>query len=79
MIVISHHVYTTPGSVSPGQQVSIVNNDDEAHTVTTDDNTIDVRVSGGGGISMFNAPSRPGTYPLHCRYHADMHGTLTVQ
>jgi plastocyanin len=27
----------------------------------------------------FAAPTTPGTYPFHCRYHANMHGVLTVQ
>ncbi|WP_349254685.1 cupredoxin domain-containing protein [Mycobacterium sp.] len=25
------------------------------------------------------APTTPGTYPFHCRYHANMHGSLIVQ
>jgi plastocyanin len=79
-IVISNMAYTVPPSVGPGQQLTIVNNDEENHTVTADqDNLFDVVVSGSGGIKTFNAPSTPGTYPFHCRYHANMHGVLTVQ
>jgi plastocyanin len=79
-IVISNFAYTVPPSVSPGQQVTVVNNDDSAHTVTSDaDNLFDVRISGGGGTETFAAPTTPGTYPFHCKYHASMHGTLTVQ
>jgi plastocyanin len=79
-IVISTFAYTVPGSVSPGQQLTIVNKDETNHTVTADENNLfDIRVSGGGGTMSFTVPTTPGTYPFHCRYHADMHGVLTVQ
>jgi plastocyanin len=79
-IVISTMTYTVPTSVRPGQQLSIVNKDDPNHSVTADEtNLFDVRVSGGGGITSFTAPTTPGTYPFHCKYHANMHGMLTVQ
>jgi plastocyanin len=72
--------YTVPPSVSPGQELTIVNNDEENHTVTADqDNLFDTRVSGSGGFSTFTAPTTPGTYPFHCKFHANMHGVLTVQ
>jgi len=79
-IVISHFSYTVPGSVRPGQQLTVVNKDDANHTLTADQNGLfDVRVSGGGGFATFNAPTAPGSYPFHCKYHDSMHGTLTVQ
>ena len=79
-IVISNMSYTVPPSVSPGQQLTIVNNDSANHTVTADENNLfDIRVSGGGGSSSFTAPTTPGTYPFHCKYHANMHGVLTVK
>jgi plastocyanin len=79
-IVISNFAYTVPPSVSPGQQLTIVNNDETNHTVTADENNLfDIVVSGSGGIMTFTAPTTPGTYPFHCRYHANMHGVLTVQ
>jgi len=79
-IVISNFAYTVPAPVHPGQQVTIVNRDDPNHTVTADTNNVfDVRVSGGGGTATFTAPTAPGTYPFHCKYHANMQGTLIVQ
>lgn len=79
-IVISNMAYTVPPSVRPGQEVTIINNDQESHTITADDNNLfDVRVSGGGGTKQFTAPATPGTYTFHCKYHANMHGVLTVQ
>ena len=69
-----------PTSVRPGQQLTIVNKDDPNHTVTADENNLfDIRVSGGGGMQSFTAPTTPGTYPFHCKYHANMHGLLTVE
>ena len=79
-IVISDFAYTVPVSVSPGQQVTIVNKDSANHTVTADANNVfDIRVSGGGGTETFTAPTAPGTYAFHCKYHPNMHGSLTVQ
>jgi plastocyanin len=79
-ITISDYTFTVPAPVSAGQQVTVVNNDGPNHTVTSDTTgAFDVRISGGGGFATFTAPTTPGTYPFHCRYHADMHGTLTVQ
>jgi plastocyanin len=72
--------YTVPTSVRPGQQMTVVNKDDPSHSVTADENNLfDIRVSGGGGQQSFTAPTTPGTYPFHCKYHANMHGLLTVQ
>jgi len=79
-IVISDFSYATPASVRPGQQITVFNKDDASHTVTADQNGLfDIHVSGGGGISTFSAPAAPGAYPFHCKYHDNMHGTLTVQ
>lgn len=79
-IVISNFTFLVRGPVKPGQQVTIVNQDDPSHSVATDTgDTFDVRVSGGGGTTTFTAPTAPGSYAFHCKYHADMHGTLTVE
>jgi len=72
--------FAVPSSVKPGQQLTIVNKDDPNHSVTADENNLfDIRVSGGGGMKSFTASTTPGTYPFHCKYHANMHGLLTVQ
>lgn len=40
----------------------------------------DVTVNASGGTATFTAPpSKPGTYPYHCTFHSDMHGTLVVK
>lgn len=79
-IVISNMSYVVPPTVKPGEELTIVNNDQGSHTVTADQNNMfDVRVSGSGGVMQFTAPNAPGTYPFHCKYHDNMHGVLTVQ
>lgn len=78
-IVIADFGYTAPAPVTPGATVTVVNRDEPSHTVTADDGLFDVRVSGGGGTSTFTAPTAPGSYPIHCKYHANMHGSLTVR
>ncbi|TPG32686.1 metal-binding protein [Mycobacterium hodleri] len=79
-ITISNFTFTVGGPVKPGQQVTIVNDDDVSHSVAVDvGDGFDTRVSGGGGVSTFTAPSTPGTYAFHCKYHAAMHGTLVVE
>lgn len=55
------------------------NKDGVAHTVTADSGAaFDVMVPASGSASI-TAPSKPGTYPFHCKYHGNMHGTLVVQ
>jgi plastocyanin len=79
-ISISHFTYAVRGRVKPGQQLIVVNEDEASHSLAADaGNAFDIRVSGGGGIETLTAPMTPGTYDFHCKYHANMHGSLTVQ
>jgi len=78
MIHIDGFRYTTPTSVPPGVQVQVMNMDGEAHTVTADAGGFDVQAPVGQTVT-FTAPSKPGRYPFHCDYHANMHGVLIVQ
>ncbi|HYO02788.1 MAG TPA: plastocyanin [Mycobacterium sp.] len=79
-IVISKFAFSVPAPVRPGQQVTVVNDDENAQSLVADtNNAFDVRVSGSGGISTFTAPTTPGAYRFHCKYHDGMRGTLTVQ
>jgi plastocyanin len=78
VITIKDFKYTDPASVAPGAKITVKNLDSIAHTVTAD--------SGGSfddqsqpGNSTFTAPTKPGTYPYHCTFHPEMHGTLVVK
>jgi plastocyanin len=79
-ITISNFEYKVPTSVAPGAEVTVTNMDTAEHTVTADDgSSFDVEVKENGGTATFAAPSQPGTYAFHCKYHSNMHGTLTVK
>jgi len=78
VITIKDFGYTTPASVSPGATITVKNEDDTAHTVTADSgNAFDDQAP--AGTSTFTAPTKPGSYPFHCTFHPEMHGTLVVK
>jgi plastocyanin len=77
-IHIKSFAYTGPETVPAGARVTVMNMDTEAHTLTADDGSFDAVVKAGTSIT-FTAPAKPGTYPYHCAYHANMHGTLNVK
>jgi plastocyanin len=71
--------YSDQLTVSPGAQITIVNNDEVEHTVTSRTNGLfDVEI-GGKQQAVFTAPSQPGEYAFHCRYHPGMVSTLIVK
>jgi plastocyanin len=79
-VTISNFAYAVRAPLKPGQLVTVVNDDGANHSLAANvDDVFDVRVSGGGGIESFTAPMTPGVYAFHCKYHANMQGTLTVQ
>jgi plastocyanin len=78
-IHISSFKYMTPATVSPGAMISVMNMDNQNHTVTADSgNAFDVKAD-AGAVVMFKAPTKPGSYPFHCTYHSNMHGVLIVK
>ena len=60
-----------------GDVIGFTNNDSADHTATLDDQpcSTDTLASGQSGALTISAP---GTYPFHCKIHANMHGTITV-
>jgi plastocyanin len=78
MIMIQNFAYSGASTVKPGATVSVMNMDTEAHTVTADSGgAFDVTIQ-PGKTATFTAPTKPGSYPYHCTYHSNMHGTLRV-
>jgi plastocyanin len=78
MIHIENFRYRTPASVSPGAAVQVMNMDDEAHTVTSDaTGGFQLTVPAGTTVTL-TAPTKPGRYPFHCDFHANMRGVLVV-
>ena len=78
-ITIKDFAYGDPLTVTPGAAVTVTNMDTAPHTVTADDGAaFDAEVK-GGGTATFTAPTKPGSYPYHCTFHPNMHGTLIVK
>lgn len=77
-IHIKSFAYTGPDNVPAGASVTVMNMDNEAHTVTADDGSFDAVVKPGTSTT-FTAPAKAGSYPYHCTYHSGMQGTLTVK
>lgn len=67
-------------TVAPGATVTVINQDNTAHTVTSvTDGLFDTGDIAGGQTTTFTAPTTPGEYRYICSIHPNMHGTLTVQ
>jgi plastocyanin len=79
VITISKFAYAVPESVPPGTMITVVNKDEEAHTVTADaGGAFDDKATPGANTQL-KAPTKPGSYPFHCTYHSNMHGVLVVK
>lgn len=66
-------------TVRPGAKVTVVNEDDTAHTVTANGSKpFDTGPIGPGKTATFTAPDKPGDYPYVCSIHPSMKGSLTV-
>jgi plastocyanin len=77
-ITITDMNYGQPVKVPPGAKIAIKNTDSVEHSVTSDTAgkfTVDVDGNEEGSLT---APTEPGDYAFHCKYHPSMHGTLTV-
>jgi plastocyanin len=78
VITIEDFGYGGAASVPAGAMVTVRNDDAEAHTVTSDAaGAFDVTI-GPGKSATFTAPAKAGSFPYHCIYHGNMHGTLKV-
>lgn len=77
-ILIKGFKYQGAETVSPGAEITVTNEDIEAHTITADaGNAFDAIAK--VGTNTFTAPAEPGTYPYHCIFHGNMRGTLIVK
>jgi plastocyanin len=59
--------------------ITVLNKDEEAHTVTADSGDAFDDKATPGASTQFQAPTKPGSYPFHCTYHSNMHGVLVVK
>ncbi|MGW0041906.1 cupredoxin domain-containing protein [Rhodococcus sp. NPDC003348] len=79
VVTVQNFAFSTPATVRAGSEVTIDNRDGAEHSVTSDtagafDEDVD-----GNAAATFRAPTTPGTYRFHCKYHPEMVGTLVVQ
>ncbi|MGZ4773584.1 MAG: cupredoxin domain-containing protein [Ilumatobacteraceae bacterium] len=78
-ITIANMAFGQPLTVAPGTEINVVNNDSVEHSVTSNTaGVFDVEVDGGEHKTL-TAPSRPGEYAFHCKYHPSMTDTLIVK
>ena len=80
VITIKNFQFSGPASVTPGATVTVVNQDNQKHTVSgKGDMPFEAVVDGGGGNATFKAPTKPGSYPYFCMFHGNMTGVLVVR
>lgn len=68
----------TSVTVAPGATVTFSNGGSKQHSVTADDGAFDTDPVEPGATATFTAPTEPRAYAYHCKIHASMTGTLTV-
>lgn len=79
LITIVDFDYETTGTIEPGAEVTVTNEDNVGHTVTSDeDGLFDVEV-GPGETVTFTAPAEPGEYSYFCIPHPAMVSSLVVE
>jgi plastocyanin len=64
--------------VTPGATVTVDNEDEVAHTLTSSKGGFDTGDIQPHQSKTFTAPNTAGTYPFICSIHQYMSGTLTV-
>jgi plastocyanin len=79
VITIAGMGFSGPLTVAPGAQITIVNNDEVEHSVTSRTKGLfDVDIEGKERATL-TAPSDPGEYAFACKYHPAMISTLIVK
>ena len=67
-----------PIRITVGSTVTWTNDHSLAHTATADSGAWDTGALATGAASSPIPFNTPGTFPYHCRFHADMHGSVIV-
>ena len=65
-------------TISAGQTVTFVNNDDDAHTVTSSAGDFDSKGMDTSGVWRHTF-TKPGTYKYFCELHPFMKATIVVK
>jgi plastocyanin len=78
-IVIRNFAFSPSSTtVTPGATVTVDNEDQVAHTITSSKGGFNTGDIPPGQSKTFTAPNTPGRYPYICSIHQYMTGTLTV-
>jgi plastocyanin len=78
-ITISGFAFPKSTTAAAGSTIAITNDDSDEHSFTADDgSSFDTDIEGGESADV-TAPSKPGTYTFHCKYHSSMKATLIVE
>lgn len=78
-ITISGFAFPESTTVAAGSTITITNEDSDEHSFTADDgSSFDTDIEAGESADV-TAPSTPGTYAFHCKYHSSMKATLVVE
>jgi plastocyanin len=78
VVIIMDFGYTGQLVVLPGAKVTVRNKDAVPHTLTAADGSFTTKTVQPGKSATFTAPKKPGEYPITCKIHPEMAGTLTV-
>lgn len=77
--ISNYSYYPASVTVKPGAIISVTNEDNVKHTVTSSQNGLfDTGLIGEGDTVTFTAPTTPGTYSYYCIPHPEMVGNLIV-
>ena len=77
-ITIADFAYDAPASVSVGDMVEVVNEDDVGHTWTNADGVFDSGTLAQGESFEFTF-EEAGEFFFYCFFHPDMNGTIRVE
>lgn len=77
-VTISNFAYSPePITITKGQSIRFVNNDDVGHTVTAEDGSFDSKML-DKNKAWTHRFDKAGTYKYYCTVHPSMHGTINV-
>lgn len=78
-VIMKDDAYSpTQLTISAGQTVTFINQDDDAHTVTSTKGWFDSKGLDSSGVWRHTF-TKPGTYTYFCELHPFMKGTIVVQ
>ena len=67
-------------TVKPGVKITVTNQDNVGHTLTTDDGkSFDTGILSQGKSTTITAPAQAGSYSFHCTPHPYMKGISVVK